>query len=253
MISFTCDPRTRARLTADIFPSRIIDQSSIPDQIQHVTSKWDPTSADCIFRAYIHNQVPEDQVQRFGPGPTENTKEWEDALQRKPAPNNIPVLAAGFPAIIARLSLQKQAITGLNNRLHAINHSLDTILSRHDLEHTVRALNARRRHALQKKRCLALASKVQVLRNRGYALSNDEDELKQKLQDIEKGLQDPATSARMEELWSRLIIIRGYADNLKSELMKQGLSNDGLGEDVEIKAKKVCEPLAPPPRLVLWS
>ena len=149
------------------------------------------------------------------------------------------MLAAGFPSIIARLALQKQAISGLNSRLHSINASLDNILSRHDLEHTVRALNARRRHALQKKRCLALASKVQVLRNRGYSLSSDEDELKLRLEQMEKGLQDPAMSARMEELWSRLIIIRGYAENLKTDLAKQGQSNDGLGEEVEAKAKKV--------------
>ena len=103
----------------------------------------------------------------------------------------------------------------------------------------MRALNARRRHALQKKRCLALASKVQVLRNRGYSLSSDEDELKLRLQQMEKGLQDPAMSARMEELWSRLIIIRGYAENLKTDLARQGQTNEGLGEEVEAKAKKV--------------
>ncbi len=78
-----------------------------------------------------------------------------------------------------------------------------------------------------------------MLRNRGYSLSSDEDELKQRLQELEKGLQDPAMSARMEELWSRLIIIRGYAESLKNELLKQGLNNEGLGEEVEAKAKKV--------------
>jgi hypothetical protein len=88
-----------------------------------------------------------------------------------------------------------------------------------------------------------LASRVQVLRNKGYALSGDEDALKQKLQQIDKSIQDPALSARMEELWSRLIILRGYADNLKDEINKPGLAeSDGLGEEIEAKAKKVCGP-----------
>jgi nuclear pore complex protein Nup54 len=44
----------------------------------------------------------------------------------------------------------------------------------------------------------------------------------------------------MEELWSRLIVLRGYADNLRVEINKRGMSEDGgLGEEVEAKAKKV--------------
>lgn len=138
--------------------------------------------------------------------------------------------------------LQRRVITEFNNKLHSINASLDAILSRHDLEHTVRAFNARRKHAELSKRCLILASKVQVLRNRGYALSGDEDELKQKLAKIDKSIQDPALSARMEELWSRLIILRGYADKLKDEINTPGFAeSDGLGEEIEAKAKKVSD------------
>ncbi|KAK3331245.1 nucleoporin complex subunit 54-domain-containing protein [Apodospora peruviana] len=219
-------------------------QKSIPEQIRTITEKWDPANLNCGFKTYLYNKVDEHAVPLFAPGPNEDPKEWEDALQRKPAPNYIPVLCAGFPSIVARLMLQRRVIKEFNNKLHAINGSLDEILSKHDLEHSVRALNARRRHAELSKRCLALASRVQVLRNRGYALSSDEDELKQKLAVIEKQLQDPAVSARMEELWSRLIILRGYADSLKDEINKPGFaesSGDGLGEEVEAKAKKILE------------
>lgn len=215
-------------------------QKSIPEQIQLITEKWDPTNPNCVFKTYLYNKVDEHAVPLFKPGPNEDPKEWEEALQHKPAPNFIPVLCAGFPSIVARLVLQRRVITEFNNKLHAINASLDEILSRHDLEHSVRALNARRRHAELSKRCLALASRVQVLRNRGYALSGDEDELRQKLQNIDKGLQDPALSARMEELWSRLIILRGHADSLKDQINKPGFTeSDGLGEEIEAKAKKV--------------
>lgn len=205
-----------------------------------IMEKWDPANPNCAFKTYLYNKVDEHTVPLYGPGPNEDPKEWEEALQHKPAPNYIPVLCAGFPSIIARVALQRRVIVEFNNKLHAINTTLDAILSRHDLEHTVRAFNARRRHAELSKRCLVLASRVQVLRNRGYALSGDEDELKQKLAGIDKSIQDPALSARMEELWSRLIILRGYADNLKDEINKPGFADgDGLGEEIEAKAKKV--------------
>lgn len=227
------------------------DQKPIPEQIQAITQKWDPTSPNCAFKTYLYNKVDEHAAPLYQPGPNDDPKEWEEALAKKPAPNYIPVLCAGFPAIVARLLLQRRVITEFNNKLHAINASLDEILSRHDLEHSVRALKARRRHAELSKRCLALASRVQVLRNRGYALSSDEDELKQKLAKIDKNIQDPALSARMEELWSRLIILRGYADNLKDEVNKPGFAaSDGLGEEVEAKAKKVCASVPACPDIV---
>jgi len=217
-------------------------QKSIPDQIQMITEKWDHNNPNCVFKTYLYNKVDEHAVPLFAPGQNEDPKEWEEALRHKPAANYIPVLCAGFPSIVARLMLQRRVITEFNNKLHAINASLDAILSRHDLEHSVRALKVRRRHAELSKRCLALASRVQVLRNKGYTLSSDEDELKQKLQSIDKRIEDPALSARMEELWSRLIILRGYADNLKDEINKPGFAeSDGLGEDVEAKAKKILE------------
>lgn len=230
------------------------DQKPIPEQIQVITQKWDPSNPNCAFKTYLYNKVDEHAAPLYQPGPNDDPKEWEEALAKKPAPNYIPVLCAGFPAIVARLLLQRRVITEFNNKLHAINASLDEILSRHDLEHSVRALKARRRHAELSKRCLALASRVQVLRNRGYALSSDEDELKQKLAKIDKNIQDPALSARMEELWSRLIILRGYADNLKDEINKPGFAeSDGLGEEVEAKAKKVCFPVVGCPNAVNLS
>ncbi|KAK4216791.1 nucleoporin complex subunit 54-domain-containing protein [Rhypophila decipiens] len=217
-------------------------RKSVPDQMAAIKQKWDPSNPNCVFKTYLYNKVAEHTVPHYTPGPNDDPKEWEEALQKKPAPNYIPVLCAGFPSIIARLILQRTTIKQFNVVLHNINAELDRILSTHDLEHSVRALNARRRHAELSKRCLALASRVQVLRNRGYALSGDEDALKEKLQKIDKGLQDPALSARMEELWSRLIILRGYAEKLKGEINKPGFAeSEGLGEEVEAKAKKILE------------
>jgi nuclear pore complex protein Nup54 len=85
-----------------------------------------------------------------------------------------------------------------------------------------------------------LAAKVQILRNRGYALSGDEDDLKNRLQTLEREVQDPALGAREEELWSRLIVLRGYSDRLNKELDKPaGQDGEALDPDTEAKAKRV--------------
>ena len=78
------------------------DQKSVPDQMNAVMQKWDPTNPNCVFKTYLYNKVPEHTVPHFAPGPNDDPNEWEEALQKKPAPNYIPVLCSGFPSIIAR-------------------------------------------------------------------------------------------------------------------------------------------------------
>jgi nuclear pore complex protein Nup54 len=202
--------------------------------------KWDPGNPNCAFKHYFYNKVDAARVPFYQPGPNEDPREWEEALQNKPGDEYIPVLCAGFAAMAERLKTQRRAVAEFNSRVHEVNGCLDALLARHDLDTAVRALAARRRHAQLQRRSLALAARVQVLKNRGYALSGDEDDLLRKLQAVERGVEDPALSARTEELWSRLITLRGYANSLQAEVDKRGLTEaEGLGEDVEAKAKKV--------------
>jgi nuclear pore complex protein Nup54 len=208
--------------------------------MDELSMKWDPGNPNCVFKSYLYNKVDEAAVPHYRPGPYEDPSEWEEALQNKPGPNYIPVLCPGFKGLIARVKLQEKALREFNLKLHQINACLDEILSQHDLNHSVRAFQARQRHDTLKRRCLILAAKVQVMRNRGFALSSDEDDLRLKLQTIDRSTQDPALTSRMEELWSRLIVLRGYADNLKAEMDKHNLhENMALDEEVEAKAKKV--------------
>lgn len=227
-------------MRADLERLRFVDGRSVPDQIQLVLNKWKPDSQDCVFKHYFYNKVDEANVPFYHPGPNENHKEWEEALQNKPAPGSMPVLASGFAAVAERLKAQRTAIGRFNQKLHEINGCLDTILSMHDLEWSVRTINARRKHDALRKRTLVLARKVQVLRNRGYALSADEDELRLKLENMEKSVQDPAVNARLEDLWSRLIWLRERAQIMQAEIQKRGLGEEqGLGEEVEVRVKKV--------------
>jgi nuclear pore complex protein Nup54 len=205
-----------------------------------VTEKWDPANPNCVFKHYFYNKVEESHVPFYKPQPFEDPREWEEALQNKPAPGFMPVLCSGYSGVADRLKTQKRAVSDFNTRLHQINGGLDAILQRHELETEVRAVAARRRQTTISERCLALAARVQVLRNRGYALSGDEDDLNSRLQNLEREVQDPAVNAREEELWSRLIILRGYADQLNKEMDRpSGGEGEALDPDTESKAKRV--------------
>lgn len=231
-----------------VFPTPPTDQKPITDQIEGIWNKWNPQTPNTVFKYYFYNKVEQARVPFYGPAPGEDPREWEQAVHDKPAPGLIPALATGFKAIADRLLTQKATLAQFNQALHQINAQLDQILAQHDLQTSVRALNARRKHAILRQRCLVLASKVQVLRNRGYSLDKEEDELKTKLDTLDRHMSDPALSARTEELWSRLILLRGYADTLRSEINNRGAEGqEGLGEEVEAKAKKVRSHLARTP------
>ncbi|KAH6885354.1 nucleoporin complex subunit 54-domain-containing protein [Thelonectria olida] len=217
-------------------------QKPILEQMKLVTEKWDPANPNCVFKHYFYNKVEESHVPFYKPQPFEDPREWEEALQNKPAPGFMPVLCSGYSGVADRLKTQKRAVSDFNTRLHQINGGLDAILQRHELETEVRAVAARRRQTTISERCLALAARVQVLRNRGYALSGDEDDLSSRLQTLEREVQDPAVNAREEELWSRLIILRGYADQLNKEMDRpSGGEGEALDPDTEAKAKRVLE------------
>jgi len=218
------------------------NQKPVLQQVESLYNKWNPDHPSTTFKHYFYNKVDQSRIPFYQPSANEDPREWEQAVHDKPAPGFMPALATGFAAIAERLKMQKNILAQFNQALHQINATLDAILSQHDLQTSVRALNARRKHAILRQRCLALASKVQVLRNRGYALDKEEDELKTKFDTLDRGISDPALSARTEELWSRLIMLRGYADSLSSEMSRRGPeTQESLGEEAEAKAKKILE------------
>lgn len=222
-------------------------EKSIPEQMQLVLEKWNPESASCQFQHYFYNHVQSETVPYYGPAPGEDEGKWEQALTNKPNEGSIPVLCRGFSALGNRLRVQVQSVTSLQQRLHEINNSLAAMLQNHDLEISVRTVDAKRRHVALSQRCLQLATKVQLLRNRGYAMDSAEEELRQKLTELERGVFDPLLSGRQEEIWARMVGIRARARVLQEEMERSGVqggqqSSDAIDEEVMRKVKKVCHP-----------
>jgi nuclear pore complex protein Nup54 len=203
----------------------------ISDQMQTLFNKWNPDSQTCVFQSYFYNSVNPEHVPYYGPNPDEDPQKWEEALQKRPTEGSVPVLARGFVAVGQRLELQAKSLQVLHQRLHEINQSLLALMQRHDLEISTRCAEAKRKHIALSARCLRLATKVQVLRYKGYPLDGAEEELKKKLSDLEKAACDPALEARSNEIWARMHTIRARTAILQEETERLGKKVNGSDDD----------------------
>ncbi|KAJ9227040.1 hypothetical protein DTO027B5_8145 [Paecilomyces variotii] len=222
---------------------------TVPMQMMIVKDKWEPVNRTSPFRTYLYNNVGEDSAPFFQPGPDDDESKWEEALRQRPNAGYVPVLVKGFWEIGKRAQRQKDFLTIMQTRLHEINNCLTDLLSRHDLKISVKIADCRRKHIVLSQRCLSLAAKTQVLRNRGYAMDDAEEELKKKLTQLERAVFDPSLNGRAEEIWARMLAIRERSKLLQLEIEKAGPAaaeeaDDGLDESVVKTAKKILEDYA---------
>ncbi|KAF2199457.1 hypothetical protein GQ43DRAFT_482460 [Delitschia confertaspora ATCC 74209] len=235
-------PRLGQTLAAESSSGRVV---SVQEQMMELVKKWSPESNDTVFQTYFYNEVQPDHVPFYAPTPEDIKEKWEEALSNKPGPNAIPVLAKGFRHIGARIHLQQLAIGALRTRLHEVNNSLSHMKDKHELDVASRITEARRKHIVFTQRCLALATKVQILRNRGYAMDTAEEELRKKLVELEKKTFDPVLGGRQEEIWARMSGVRERARILQDETEKLGkaVENQQDGDLLSEEDQKQVEEL----------
>lgn len=224
-------------------------QKNVQHQINTCARKWNPYSPDSPFQTYLYNNVGVDAAPFYRPSPDENEQKWEDALAQAPSEGCIPIPVRGFQELGKRIVNQTQYFHVLQCRLHEINNGLSELLRRHDLEISARAAECRRRHVRLSQKCLNLATKAQILRNRGYALDAAEEELAQKLRKLERSVLDPALGGREEEIWARMVSLRERGRILASEFAKTGGAGGNhespIDEETLKRAKKVRDTRSP--------
>ena len=213
------------------------------DQLETAFLKWHPQSPSSLFQTYLYNSIPPDLAPFYGPTFRDDEAAWETALRNKPSPGTVPVAVRGFFELGKRVVGQKQHLDILRGRLLEIKQGLEKLLRTHDLSLSTRAVECRRRHLRLSRRCLALAAKAQVLRNRGYALDTREEQLRKKLALLESMVCDPALSGRGEEIWARMVSIRERGRMLEREFEKAGRTMESAGvidEAVIKRCEEVC-------------
>lgn len=213
-------------------------------QMGVIKEKWNFNNPDSPLRHYLYNNVDkEEEAVMYAPGNDEDAAKWEEAVDKRPSPTSVPVMIKGFWELGKRAQLQRQGTANCNLRLREINDSLDAQLQRHSQAFTPRIAECRRRHTVTRQRTLALAAKIQILRNRGYVMDNAEEELKEKLLKLEREVFDPSLSGREQEIWARMLGIRERGKRLKVEMEKVTPVANGddpvLDEETVQTAKKV--------------
>jgi nuclear pore complex protein Nup54 len=218
-------------------------EKSVVEQIRTLNDKWDPQNPNCVFQHYFYNSVKPEEAPFYGPSAGEDERKWEEALSNKPSAGAIPVLARGFEQVAERIRQQAAAVTALRTRLHEINNSLTLLKDAHELNVASRITEAKRKHIVFTQRTLALATKVQILRNRGYVMDQQEEELKKKLCELEKQTFDPVLGGRQQEIWARMSGVRERARILQEETEKIGKSieNQQNGELLSDDDQKALE------------
>lgn len=218
---------------------------SIEKQMEIVKDKWDAASVSSPLRTYLYTYVGDEKVAlQYRPGPGEDENKWEEAVTKRPGPEWVPLLICGFKQMGDRAKQQMDSIAKCNMLLHEINTSLDIQLETHNQKVAAKLAECKRRQAAASRRTLALAVKVQILRNKGYVMDNAEEELKSKLEKLERAVCDPALDAREQEIWARMLGIRERAKRLKAEMDKitpAALAEEPvLDEETVQQAKEVC-------------
>jgi nuclear pore complex protein Nup54 len=217
----------------------------VSDQMGIIKAKWDfENNTESPLRQYLYNTVDkEEDVVMYQPSPSEDPAKWEEAVDKRPTPTSVPVMIKGFWELGKRAQLQRQGTANCDIRLHEINDSLDAQLQRHSQAFTPRIAECRRRHTVTRQRTLALAAKIQILRNRGYVMDNAEEELKEKLLKLEREVFDPSLNGREQEVWARMLGIRERGQRLKTEMAKvtpvKNSDDPVLDEETVQTAKKV--------------
>jgi nuclear pore complex protein Nup54 len=218
---------------------------SIPAQVAVVKDKWDAATLASPLRTYLYQHVgDETEALRYRPGPGEDEDKWEEAVQKRPGADWVPLLIRGFGELGRKAKMQGDALARCNMMLNEINISLNMQAEMHQQKIAARLAECKRRQLATSRRTLALAVKVQILRNKGYVMDNAEEELKAKLEKLEREVFDPSLEAREQEIWARMLGIRERAKRVKAEMDKIApltTPEEPVLDDGTIRtAKQVC-------------
>jgi len=138
----------------------------------------------------------------------------------------VPVRANGFKDLDLRVQTQQGQANQFRASLRTIQEKLNAIQNQHEMTTSIKLEDCRRRHMALARRALSLAAKVQVLKNRGYALQPEEEILKKRLEGLARVVRDPANTGRMNEIWARMMVVQE-----KARIMNEGMSKAEVAWD----------------------
>lgn len=188
------------------------------DQIEKIKDSWDPTSPQCALQYFFYNKVGTQQALLYQKPAGIEQARWDAAMAARPDDAHVPVHVVGFADLEKRVARQEATVLVYRQRMHEINDKLNQLSSRHDLHTLVKTAQMQARHQRLIQRTLALAARLQVLRQRGFVLKPDEEVLKRELERLNQQVDDPAVFGRINEIWARLTVLRERAQALNQRV-----------------------------------
>ncbi|KAI8082877.1 nucleoporin complex subunit 54-domain-containing protein [Halteromyces radiatus] len=185
-------------------------QYNVWQQLALIKASWDPTSPLCQFRHYFYNMVPPNEVHLYVRPPNQDEQLWNEAQQKNPDLScMVPVLAVGFEDVLKRMDIQDRQSELHKEKLEEVSQRLETVRRKYELGSRARLEEHKRRHADLTQRLIRLLRLVQVLRYKGFPLSNEEELSQKQFEELSTQTNNPEQLyTKMVELWSQLQAIK---------------------------------------------
>ncbi|CAI6528044.1 BFH_HP2_G0020800.mRNA.1.CDS.1 [Saccharomyces cerevisiae] len=230
--------------------------SNYPQQIQEQVLKckesWDPNTTKTKLRAFVYNKVNETEAILYTKPGHVLQEEWDQAMEKKPSPQTIPIQIYGFEGLNQRNQVQTENVAQARIILNHILEKSTQLQQKHELDTASRILKAQSRNVEIEKRILKLGTQLATLKNRGLPLGIAEEKMWSQFQTLLQRSEDPAGLGKTNELWARLAILKERAKNISSQLdSKLTVFNDdtknqdsmskGTGEESNDRINKIVE------------
>lgn len=230
--------------------------SNYPQQIQEQVLKckesWDPNTTKTKLRAFVYNKVNETEAILYTKPGHVLQEEWDQAMEKKPSPQTIPIQIYGFEGLNQRNQVQTENVAQARIILNHILEKSTQLQQKHELDTASRILKAQSRNVEIEKRILKLGTQLATLKNRGLPLGIAEEKMWSQFQTLLQRSEDPAGLGKTNELWARLAILKERAKNISSQLdsklmvfnddtKNQDSMSKGTGEESNDRINKIVE------------
>ncbi|CAI4062464.1 FG-nucleoporin NUP57 SKDI_07G3660 [Saccharomyces kudriavzevii IFO 1802] len=196
--------------------------SNYPQQIQEQVLKckesWDPNTTKTKLRAFVYNKVNETEAILYTKPGRVLQEEWDQAMEKKPSSQTIPIQIYGFEGLNQRNQVQTENVAQARIILNQILEKSTQLQQKHELDTASRILKAQSRNVEIEKRILKLGTQLTILKNRGLPLGIAEEKMWSQFQTLLQRSEDPAGLGKTNELWARLAILKERAKNISSQL-----------------------------------
>ncbi|KAF9971018.1 hypothetical protein BGZ73_006099 [Actinomortierella ambigua] len=211
--------------------SSLVPNFPVWQHIENIKNAWDPTHPNCEFKYYFYNFVHPDEAKLYTPSPNEDRYEWHQAMLASPDPScMVPVLAVGFTDLKKRMESQDEMTLMQKEKLQEIERKMDELTKHHLIQTASRVREFKRRHIQLSQRILTLMKRVQIMKNRGVPIKEEEEQLRVRLENALEQLKNPAYfRGKITELWAQVQILKD------SKRLHQASDSFSITDDTQVE------------------